>query len=129
MLGSRLALRSPAVTWLGVRVPEVLGRLLPAPSAGDLLRSMPVRVAVDAAEICLCRASEGKLPPGVGIERLGTGPELVDVFPGVLSVRMLADEGARDRLIMDGDGGGTSPLIVPAVVARPLLLVPGRAAK
>jgi hypothetical protein len=51
------------------------------------------------------------------------------VFPGVLSVRMLADEGARDRLIMDGDGGGTSPLIVPAVVARPLLLVPGRAAK
>lgn len=61
--------------------------------------------------------------------RLGTGPEVMLTEPGVRIVRMLAEEGARERLMMEGEGGGASPLIVPAVVAQLLLLVTGRAAK
>lgn len=108
----------------------MLGRLLPAACAGDLLRSAPsLAGSPEAVEICRFKPSGGKAPTGGGIERFGTGPELAAPAPGVRSVRMLADEGARDRLMIDGEGGGASPLIVPAVVARLLLLVPGRALK
>lgn len=131
MLGSRLTLRSPKGAWCGVRVPEVLGRLLPGACAGDLLRSVALLLVVmpEAVEICRFSANGGKAPTGCGIDRFGTGPELMAPAPGVLSVRMLADEGARDRLMMDGEGGGASPLMAPAVVVRLLLLVPGRAVK
>lgn len=129
MLGSRLLVRSPADVWCGVKMPEVLGRLLPAASPGDLLRSIPDLVDPEAAGICRCKTKGGRAPPGVGMVRLGTGPEVMLPEPGVRIVRMLAEEGARERLMMEGEGGGTSPLIVPAVVARLLLLVTGRAAK
>ncbi len=70
------------------------------------------------------KAKGGKAPTGAGIDRLGTGPDAIEAAPGVLKVRMLADEGARDRLMIEGEGGGASPLIVPAFVARVLMLVP-----
>lgn len=107
----------------------MLGLLLPGAPAGEWLRLATALEAPEAVEICRRNASGGKAPTGTGIERFGTGPEPMDGAPGVRSVRMLAEEGARDRLMIDGDGGGASPLIVPAVEARLLLLVPGRAVK